>query len=120
MPVPGQVAAAGRRVHGGPPLATRFDAFALVGEYRDEILGRGGRVPAGYDEAATAAERIAGVLAAVEVRLVPERAGDVDWLYRNGEVLSRTDRDDGGIDLTIRATEAIRNEIAVRFGKDAG
>ena len=70
--------------------------------------------------AALVEERIAGVLSAVEVRLLPERAGDVDWLYRNGEVLARTDRDDGGIDLTIRATEAIRNEIAVRFGKDAG
>lgn len=61
-------------------------------------------------------ERIAGVLATVQVSLPPERAGDVDWLYQNGEVVRREDREDGGVDLTMRATEAVRKEIAGRFG----
>jgi GTP-binding protein HflX len=69
--------------------------------------------------AALVEERIAGSLATVKVSLPPQRAGEVDWLYRNGDVLSRKDRDDGGIDLTIRATEAIRDDIAQRFGKTA-
>jgi thiamine kinase-like enzyme len=71
VPVLEHVAVALRAVHGGPPLAARFDAFALVGEYRDEILARGGRVPAGYDEAAKAAARIAGVLQGPDHEPVP-------------------------------------------------
>jgi GTP-binding protein HflX len=62
-------------------------------------------------------ERIAGVLATVKISLSPKQAGDVDWVYRNGEVTARKDRDDGGIDLSIRATEAIRKELAERFGR---
>ena len=62
-------------------------------------------------------ERIAGVLASVDISLSAAQAGDVDWIYRNGEVTARKDRDDGGIDLTIRATEAIRKELAERFGR---
>ncbi len=69
--------------------------------------------------AALVEERIAGSLATVEVSLPPQRAGEVDWLYRNSDVLARKDREDGGIDLTIRATEAIRDDIAQRFGKAA-
>src|SRR3954451_17547220 len=50
-PVLEQVAAALRAVHGGPPLEARFDAFALVVDYRDELRERGGPDPAGYHEA---------------------------------------------------------------------
>jgi thiamine kinase-like enzyme len=70
-PVLEQVAAVLRAVHGGPPLPTRFDAFALVSDYRDEILARGGRAPAGYDEAAAAAARIAAALIGPDHEPVP-------------------------------------------------
>jgi GTP-binding protein HflX len=67
--------------------------------------------------AALVEERIAGSLATVTVRLAPHQAGEVDWLYRNGDVISRKDREDGGVDLTLRATEAVRDDIRTRFGK---
>ncbi|TYR31171.1 GTPase HflX [Mesorhizobium microcysteis] len=66
--------------------------------------------------AALVEERIAGALATVQVTLTPEQASEIDWLYRNGEVVKRMDREDGGVTLTVRATAAIRKEIAGRFG----
>jgi thiamine kinase-like enzyme len=56
------VAAALRAVHGGPSLPARFDTFALVFDYRDEIRERGGRDPPGFHEAAAAAARIKSAL----------------------------------------------------------
>jgi thiamine kinase-like enzyme len=70
-PVLEQVAAALRAVHAGPPLDARFDAFALVVDYRDEVRERGGRDPAGYHEAAAAAARIAAVLTGPDHEPVP-------------------------------------------------
>src|SRR5690606_12600006 len=61
-------------------------------------------------------ERIAGVLETVRVHLTPNQVRDVDWLYRNGTVVKREDRDDGGVDLTLRATAAIRSDISERYG----
>lgn len=69
--------------------------------------------------AALVEERIAGALATVQVTLTPEQASEIDWLYRNGEVVKRKDREDGGVTLTVRATAAIRKEIAGRFGRAA-
>jgi GTP-binding protein HflX len=96
---------------------------------RERLLEAGGARPPVAVSAATGEgveklaalveERIAGHLATVTVNLAPERAGEVDWLYRNGDVLSRKDRDDGGVELTLRATEAVRIDIAARFGKAA-
>lgn len=65
-------------------------------------------------------ERIAGGLVTMSVSLDAGRAGEIDWLYRHGSVLKRTDREDGGVDLSIRVTESVREEIVDRFGKDAG
>jgi thiamine kinase-like enzyme len=94
-PVLEQVAVALRAVHGGPPLAVRFDAFALVVDYRGEILERGGRDPAGYHEASAAAARIAAALTGPDHEPVPchndlltanflfdgARVRIVDWEY---------------------------------------
>jgi thiamine kinase-like enzyme len=66
-----QVAAALRAVHAGPALDARFDSFALAGDYRDEILARGGSAPAGYEEAAAAAARIAAALTGPDHEPVP-------------------------------------------------
>jgi GTP-binding protein HflX len=62
-------------------------------------------------------ERIAGVLETAVIHLSAAQARDIDWIYRNGTVIAREDREDGGIDITLRATEAIRNEIAERYGQ---
>lgn len=70
--------------------------------------------------AALVEERIAGALETVHVNLAPHQAGEIDWLYRNGVVVTRRDRDDGGVELTVRVTAAVRKEIAERFGRAAG
>jgi thiamine kinase-like enzyme len=90
-----QVAAALRAIHGGPPLDARFDAFALVVEYRDEVRERGGTDPGGFHEAAAAAARIQSVLTGPDHDPVPchndllpanflhdgDRIRIVDWEY---------------------------------------
>jgi len=90
-----EIAAALRGVHDGPPLPTRFDSFALVVEYRDEIRDRGGPDPAGFHEAAAAAARIQAALAGPDHEAVPchndllpanflvggDRIRIVDWEY---------------------------------------
>jgi GTP-binding protein HflX len=95
---------------------------------REQMLDRGGGPSVaisavsgeGVDRlAALVEERIAGALGTVQVTLTPEQAGEIDWLYRNGEVVKRKDREDGGVTLTVRATAAIRKEIAGRFGRAA-
>src|SRR5690606_31428472 len=44
--------------------------------------------------AAIIEERIAGVLETVRVSLALHQAGEVDWIYRNGSVIERQDRED--------------------------
>jgi thiamine kinase-like enzyme len=89
------IAAALRGIHGGPPLPTQFDSFALVVEYRDEIRERGGVDPPGFHEAAAAAARIQAVLTGPDHEVVPchndllpanflvgaDRIRIVDWEY---------------------------------------
>jgi thiamine kinase-like enzyme len=90
-----EVAAALRAIHGGPPLDTRFDAFTLVVDYRDEVRERGGRDPDGFHEAAAAAARVQSVLTGPDHDPVPchndllpanflhdgDRIRIVDWEY---------------------------------------
>ena len=46
------------------------------------------------------------------VTLRPHQLGLVDWLYRNGDVVSREDNEDGSVyDLASRRREAARDEI---------
>ena len=61
-------------------------------------------------------ERIAGSLQTVRLTLAPHRAGDVDWIYRNSTVLNRENLEDGSIELTLRATASIREELATKYG----
>jgi thiamine kinase-like enzyme len=89
------VAAALSAVHEGPALPARFDTFALVFDYRDEIRERGGPEPAGFHEAAAAAARIQAVLTGPDHDPVPchndllpanflvvgDRIRIVDWEY---------------------------------------
>jgi len=54
----GRVATALRRFHDGPPIPGRFDAYAVVDEYRREAERFGVQAPEQFDEARRAAERI--------------------------------------------------------------
>ncbi len=59
--------------------------------------------------------RLAGSTTVVEVAVRPDQLQLTGWLYRSGSVLSRTDREDGGLDLKIRTTAARAAEIAARL-----
>ncbi|XHM78870.1 GTPase HflX [Mesorhizobium sp. ANAO-SY3R2] len=60
-------------------------------------------------------QRVSGELETMDVTLEPSQLGQIDWLYRNGDVVSRTDNDDGSVSITIRATASAREEIAARI-----
>lgn len=83
------------RTDGTSPIAIS----ALTGEGIPELL-------------AAVETRIAGDVQEIEVILPPDQLGMIDWLYRNGAVTRRVDCDDGSVVLTLRATAAVRSEIA--------
>lgn len=60
-------------------------------------------------------ERLSGELETIEVTLEPSQLGQIDWLYRNGDVVSRADNDDGSVSMTLKATASARDEIAARI-----
>ncbi|MEQ1944600.1 GTPase HflX [Mesorhizobium sp. VNQ89] len=60
-------------------------------------------------------QRVSGELVPVDVTLRPDQLGQIDWLYRNGDVVSRTDNDDGSVSVSMRVTEATREEISMRL-----
>ena len=59
--------------------------------------------------------RLSGELAELTVHLTPERMKLIDWLYRNADVLARKDREDGGMELRLRVTRAMRDEVEERL-----
>jgi len=70
----------------------------------------------GLDQLAAAIEtRLSGELKRVSVTLAPAELGLIDWLYRNGDVTSRTDNDDGSVTLSLDATQSARDEIEGRL-----
>ena len=70
----------------------------------------------GIDALAAAIEqRVSGELEEITVTLRPDQMGLMDWLYRNGEVVSREDNEDGSVSLSIRATQSARDEIEGRL-----
>jgi GTP-binding protein HflX len=78
----------------GPPIAVS----AVTGEGIDALT-------------AAIEKRVSGDLDTVSVTLTPGQLGEVAWLYRNGDILDRTDNEDGGVTVTLRATAATRAEI---------
>ena len=78
----------------GPPIAIS----AMTGEGIDAL-------------AALIETRVSGELERVSVTLEPRQLAEVDWLYRNGDVIKRTDNEDGGVTVTLRATAAARQAI---------
>ncbi|WP_269929453.1 GTPase HflX [Aminobacter sp. HY435] len=66
-------------------------------------------------------QRVSGELESIDVVLQPSQLGQIDWLYRNGDVAARTDNEDGSVSLTIKATASARDEIAAKiFRKNKG
>ncbi|KAA3449903.1 GTPase HflX [Mesorhizobium sp. SARCC-RB16n] len=59
--------------------------------------------------------RMAGELQDLTVTIEPARFGLLDWLYRNGDVVSRTDNDDGSATISLQATQSAREEIENRL-----
>ncbi|TJW47257.1 MAG: GTPase HflX [Mesorhizobium sp.] len=59
--------------------------------------------------------RMSGELEALTVTLKPAQLGLVDWLYRNGDVTSRADNDDGSVTISLKATHSAREEIESRL-----
>jgi GTPase len=88
-------AADGRK---GPPIAVS----AITGEGIDAL-------------GALVETRVSGELETVIVTLTPGQLGEVNWLYRNGDVVKRTDNEDGGVTVTLKATAAARSEIESRL-----
>lgn len=59
-------------------------------------------------------QRVSGELETIELSLSPDQLGQLDWLYRNGEVVSRTDNEDGSVSLSLMATKSAREEIEAK------
>jgi GTP-binding protein HflX len=59
--------------------------------------------------------RMAGELEDLTLTIEPAQFGLVDWLYRNGDVVSRTDNDDGSATISLKATRSAREEIESRL-----
>jgi GTP-binding protein HflX len=65
--------------------------------------------------------KVSGELQSVTVTLSPTELGLIDWLYRNGDVVSRTDNEDGSVTVSLNATKSAREEIEARLHrKDKG
>jgi len=70
--------------------------------------------------AAAIEQRVSGELQEIAVTLRPDQMSLMDWLYRNGEIVSRADNEDGSVSLSIRATQSARDEIEGRLhGKNS-
>jgi GTP-binding protein HflX len=81
-----------------PPVAIS----AITGEGLDTLL-------------AAIETHVSGELSSFAVTLRPAQLGLVDWLYRNGEVVSRKDNEDGSVALTLRTSARAREEIEGRL-----
>lgn len=59
--------------------------------------------------------RMSGELEELTVTIEPPQFGLVDWLYRNGDVVSRVDNEDGSATIALKATHIARQEIESRL-----
>ncbi|TIO05289.1 GTPase HflX [Mesorhizobium sp.] len=61
--------------------------------------------------------RVSGELETLTVTLKPDQLGLVDWLYRNGDIVSRTDNEDGSLTVSLKATQSAREEVESRLNR---
>ena len=59
--------------------------------------------------------RMSGELEALTVTIEPAQFGLVDWLYRNGDIVSRADNEDGSTTISLMATHSAKQEIESRL-----
>ncbi|KQZ13660.1 GTP-binding protein HflX [Mesorhizobium sp. Root554] len=64
--------------------------------------------------------RVSGELRSVEITLAPAQMRFLDWIYRNSEVVTRTDNDDGSVSLSLKVTDTAREEIDGRLSGRKG
>ncbi|MER8431349.1 GTPase HflX [Mesorhizobium caraganae] len=64
--------------------------------------------------------RMSGELEALTVTIEPAQFGLVDWLYRNGDIVSRIDNEDGSATIALKATHTARQEIESRLHRKNG
>jgi GTPase len=64
-------------------------------------------------------EKVAGEVVTIDVVLGPDQHGLTRWLYENGDVVGRKDREDGMVALSIRTTMGMADEIRARLLKKA-
>jgi thiamine kinase-like enzyme len=88
-----RVARALRRIHDGPAVPGRFDAFRVVDAYADTVVVRGGTLPAEHAAAKATADRVEATLGSPSLRPCHndllnanlledgERIRIVDWEY---------------------------------------
>ena len=67
--------------------------------------------------AAIIEERLSGELEPMTVTIAPSQMSLMDWLYHNGDVVSRTDNEDGSVSIVIQATASAREEIDSRISR---
>ena len=61
--------------------------------------------------------RIAGALQSMDLSLSADQHGELEWIYRNAEVLERKDREDGGVDVSVQAPETACRRIRERLAR---
>ena len=101
-----RVAAAARRLHGGPEFASRFDMFEVQRGYLRIVRDRGYAVPEGYDALAPAAARVEAALASRPEPLVP----------CHNDLLAANVLDDGGDLRFIDYEYSGMNEASFELG----
>jgi len=89
---------------GDPPATRPIAISAATGEGLAQL------------EAAIEA-RLSGELKQMTLTLAPAELGFIDWVYRNGDVVSRTDNEDGSVTLSVNATESAREEFESRLSR---
>jgi GTPase len=88
-------------------LSKRRDSAALV----SALTGQGIDTLLGLME-----QRLAVASLTFDIELRPEEGQEMSWLYSRGEILSRTDDDQGLVRLTVRFDPAVAPLAQSRFG----
>lgn len=88
----------------GGSLSNRVIVSAKTGQGIDKLLSE-------------IEKRITGGLQTFTVKLKPEQASWIDWLYRNCTVLKRQDRNDGSIEIVARGSAAAKATVEAQTGE---
>ncbi len=62
-------------------------------------------------------ESLAGALGETHVTLPRSMMGDLDWIYRNAEIISRMDNDDGTVSFNLRMSALSRKQLEERLAQ---